>query len=114
MSDGIETGRTREDHQNLASQLYALYAQAKRVATLASIIGEEDLSGHDRLFLKFSHELERRFIQQSPHENRTIFETLDLGWELALIFPERHLTRLKPEQIQQYRLQEKVHVLWRD
>ena len=102
MSDGIGTGRTREDHQTLASQLYALYAQAKRVATLASIIGEEDLSGHDRLFLKFSHELERRFIQQSPQENRTIFDTLDLGWELALIFPERNLSRLKPEQIQQY------------
>jgi V/A-type H+/Na+-transporting ATPase subunit B len=102
MSDGIGVGRTREDHQNLASQLYALYAQAKRVATLASIIGEEDLSGHDRLFLKFSQELETRFIQQAPDENRTIFDTLDLGWELALIFPERQLTRLKPEQIQQY------------
>ena len=102
MSDGIGAGRTREDHQNLASQLYALYAQAKRVAMLAAIIGEEDLSGHDRLFLKFSQELETRFIQQSPDENRTISDTLDLGWELALIFPERQLTRLKPEQIQQF------------
>lgn len=104
MSDGIGAGRTREDHQNLASQLYALYARAKRVETLASIIGEEDLTAHDRLFLKFSHELERRFIRQDPRENRTIFQTLDLGWELALIFPERDLTRVKPEQIRGYGL----------
>jgi V/A-type H+-transporting ATPase subunit B len=102
MSDGIGDGRTREDHQNLASQLYALYAQAKRVETLASIIGEEDLTAHDRLFLKFSQQLERRFVRQDPYENRTIFETLDLGWQLAMIFPERDLTRVKPEQIRRH------------
>jgi len=102
MSDGIGDGRTREDHQNLASQIYALYAQAKRVETLASIIGEEDLTAHDRLFLKFSQQLERRFIRQDPYENRTIFETLDLGWQLAMIFPERDLTRVKPEQIRRH------------
>jgi V/A-type H+-transporting ATPase subunit B len=102
MSDGIGDGRTREDHQNLASQIYALYAQAKRVETLASIIGEEDLTAHDRLFLKFSQQLERRFVRQDPYENRTIFETLDLGWQLAMIFPERDLTRVKPEQIRRH------------
>jgi V/A-type H+-transporting ATPase subunit B len=102
MSDGIGVGRTREDHQNLANQLYALYAQSKRIETLASIIGEEDLSVHDRLFLKFSTDLERRFIQQDPHENRTVFETLDLGWNLAMIFPERDLTRVKPDQIREH------------
>jgi V/A-type H+/Na+-transporting ATPase subunit B len=102
MSDGIGAGRTREDHQNLANQLYALYAQSKRIETLASIIGEEDLSVHDRLFMKFSTELERRFIQQDPHENRTVFETLDLGWTLAMIFPERDLTRVKPDQIREH------------
>lgn len=99
MSDGIGECRTREDHQNLSSQLYALYARAKRVETLASIIGEDDLTPHDRLYLKFSHELEDRFIRQGPYENRTISQTLDLGWELAAIFPERTLTRLKPEQL---------------
>lgn len=102
MADGIGAGRTREDHHNLASQLYALYARAKRVETLASIIGQEDLTAHDRLFLKFSQEFERRFIRQDPHEDRTILETLDLGWELAMIFPERDLTRVKPEQIHGY------------
>lgn len=103
MSDGIGAGRTREDHQNLASQLYALYAQAKRVETLASILGEEDLTTHDRLFLKFSHEFETRFIRQDPRENRTVFETLDLGWQLASAFPERDLTRVKPEQLREHR-----------
>lgn len=102
MSDGIGTERTREDHQNLASQLYALYAQSKRVETLASIIGEEDLSAHDRLFLKYSYELETRFIRQGPYENRTVFETLDLGWNLAMIFPARDLTRVKPDEIRKY------------
>lgn len=104
MSDGIGPGRTREDHQNLASQLYALYANAKRVETLASIIGEEELTAHDRLFLRFSQQFERRFISQDSCENRTVFETLDLGWELAMIFPAKDLSRVKPEQISQYGL----------
>lgn len=102
MSDGIGEGRTREDHQNLASQLYALYAQAKRVERLASIIGEEDLTNRDRLFLRFSNEFENQFINQGPYENRTIFETLDLGWKLAMILPARDLTRVRPEEIQKY------------
>ncbi len=102
MSDGIGAGRTRDDHPNLASQLYALYAQSKRVETLASIIGEEDLSAHDRLFLRYARELEMRFVRQEPYESRTIFETLDLGWNLAMIFPERDLTRVKADQIRRY------------
>jgi V/A-type H+-transporting ATPase subunit B len=102
MSDGIGEGRTREDHQNLAMQLYALYAQAKRVERLASIIGEEDLTPLDRLIVNFSNEFEGRFIKQSPYENRTILETLDLGWKLSMILPARDLTRVKPEEIQKY------------
>jgi V/A-type H+-transporting ATPase subunit B len=109
MSDGIGEGRTREDHQNLSSQLYALYAQSKRVETLASIIGEEDLSVHDQRFLKFSVELERHFIGQNPHENRTIIETLDLGWNLLSMFPEKDLSRVKPEQIRQYGVRKGIH-----
>lgn len=102
MNDGIGEGRTREDHRNLASQIYALYAQAKRAEMLASIIGEEDLSVHDRLFIKFSQEFERRFIGQNPHEDRSIHETLDLCWELAMNFPERDLSRVKQEEIRKY------------
>jgi V/A-type H+-transporting ATPase subunit B len=109
MSDGIGEGRTRENHQNLSSQLYALYAQSKRVETLASIIGEEDLSAHDQRFLRFSFELEQRFLRQDPHENRTIIETLDLGWNLVSMFPEKDLSRVKPEQIRQYCARKGLH-----
>jgi len=102
MSDGIGPGRTRGDHQNLSVQLYALYAQAKRVERLASIIGEEDLSTRDRLVLRFSKDFEGRFISQQPYESRTVFATLDLGWELIMKMPSRDLTRVKPEEIKQY------------
>jgi V/A-type H+-transporting ATPase subunit B len=104
MSDGIGEGRTREDHQDLSSQLYALYAQAKRVERLASIIGEEDLTARDGLFLKFSKAFEERFIKQGPDEDRTVFETLQLGWDLVMMLPPRDLTRVKPEEIQKYGL----------
>jgi V/A-type H+-transporting ATPase subunit B len=102
MSDGIGEERTREDHHNLSVQLYALYAQAKRVERLAAIIGEEDLTPRDRLILHFSDEFERRFINQRSDENRTVLETLDLGWELATMLPPRDLTRVKPEEIEKY------------
>jgi V/A-type H+-transporting ATPase subunit B len=102
MSDGIGAGRTRDDHQNLASQLYSLYAQAQRVERLAAIVGEGDLTDRDRLYLKFSQEFERRFIHQDFHENRSISTTLDLGWQLAMIFPPRELLRLNPAEIQRY------------
>jgi len=105
MSDGIGSGRTREDHQNLASQLYALYAQAKKTETLAAIIGEGDLSATDQLYLQFAREFEGRFLRQGPTENRTIFQTLGQGWELLRRFPARYLTRVTPEQIRQYGLQ---------
>lgn len=102
MSDGIGTGRTRNDHQNLSVQLYALYAQAKRVERLASIIGEEDLSARDRLVLRFSKDFEGRFVDQQPYENRTVFATLDLGWELIMKIPSKDLTRVKSEEIKEY------------
>jgi V/A-type H+-transporting ATPase subunit B len=102
MSDGIGADRTRDDHRNLASQLYALYAQSKRIETLASIIGKEDLLAHNRLFLMYARELETHFIGQGPRKSRSIFETLDLGWRLAMVFPEMSLTRVKPDQIRKY------------
>ena len=112
MNDGIGTGHTREDHQNLASQLYALYAKAKRVERLASIIGEEDLAAHDRLFLKFANELEARFIRQAPNENRTVMQTLDLGWELATIFSRAGSHARYPPGTTKIRCQERVHGQW--
>jgi len=95
-------GRTRKDHGNLSSQLYAAYARARQVQRLASIIGEEDLSATDKLYLTFAREFHERFLQQGADENRTITRTLELGWDLVMLLPEQELTRLKPEEIDQY------------
>jgi V/A-type H+-transporting ATPase subunit B len=102
MSDGIGEGRTRKDHRNLASQLYAAYARARQVQRLSSIIGEEDLSATDKLYLTFVREFHERFLQQGTDENRTITRTLELGWELVMLLPEQELNRVKPEEIEQY------------
>jgi len=102
MSDGIGADRTRQDHQNIANQLYAAYARARQVQRLASIIGEEDLSGTDKLYLRFAREFEHRFLKQKMDENRTISQTLDLAWELVMLLPEQELSRVKPEEIEQY------------
>ncbi len=102
MEDGIGEKRTREDHRDLSSQLYALYSRAKQVERLASIIGEEDLSPTDKAYLNFTNKFESRFLAQDTYENRTIEQTLDLGWEIVMIMPEQELTRLKPDTIEKY------------
>jgi len=102
MSDGIGAGRTRQDHQNIANQLYAAYARARQVQRLASIIGEEDLSGTDKLYLRFAREFEQRFLKQNMDEDRSIDQTLDLAWQLVMLLPEQELSRVKPEEIEQY------------
>ncbi len=102
MSDGIGEGKTREDHRNISSQLYAAYANARQVERLASIIGEEDLSITDKKYFAFSKEFEKRFVNQGRDEERSIFETLDLAWELAMMLPEKELARVTPEQVKKY------------
>jgi V/A-type H+-transporting ATPase subunit B len=102
MSDGIGAGRTREDHQDIANQLYAAYARARQVQRLASILGEEDLSWTDRRYLDFAREFEQRFLKQGLDENRTIIETMDIAWELVMLLPEQELARVKPEEIERY------------
>ncbi len=102
MSDGIGADRTRQDHQNIANQMYAAYAKARQVQRLASIIGEEDLSGTDKLYLRFAGEFEQLFLKQRINENRTISQTLDLAWKLVMLLPERELSRIRPEEIEQY------------
>ncbi len=102
MSDGIGAGRTREDHQNIANQLYAAYSKAREVQRLASIVGTEDISATDKLYLRFAIEFEQRFLRQKRDENRAIQETLDLGWELAMLLPEQELSRLRAEDIDKY------------
>ncbi|MCQ4384753.1 MAG: V-type ATP synthase subunit B, partial [Sulfolobales archaeon] len=102
MRDGIGAGKTRDDHKELSNQLFAAYARAVEVRGLASIIGEDSLSETDRKYLLFGDAFERRFIQQGLNENRSIEQTLDIGWEVLSILPESELVQLKPEQIKKY------------
>ena len=102
MKDGIGEDYTREDHSDLSSQLFASYSRVQDVRSLSQIIGEDDLSEIDKLYLKFGRELEGRFISQGGIENRSIIETLDLGWEILSILPENELDRVQPEMLRKY------------
>jgi V/A-type H+-transporting ATPase subunit B len=101
MNLGIGPGKTREDHRNVADQLYAFYAQGRDLRRLVSIIGEEALSETDRRYLKFADDFEERFIGQGE-ENRTIEDTLTIGWELLSILPKSELKRIKQDYIEKY------------
>src|SRR5574340_899543 len=103
MNQGIGKGRTREDHRNLADQLYSSYAQGKDARALAAIVGEEALSDLDRKFLKVANSFERKFVNQGMDENRSIEQTLDIGWELLSELTDSELNRIKPEFIEKYR-----------
>ena len=105
MNQGIGNGRTREDHRNLADQLYATYAQGKDARALSAIVGEEALSETDRKFLKIANNFERKFVNQGVDENRSIEQTLDIGWELLSNLPESEMKRIKSEFITKYRKQ---------
>ena len=94
MKDGIGKGYTREDHQDLANQLFSAYAKVGEARNLASVIGEDELSPIDKKYLEFGKAFEERYIGQGPNENRTIEETLDLGWELLGILPKEELDRV--------------------
>lgn len=102
MKDGIGKGMTREDHAAVSSQLFASYSKVKSIRNLASIIGEEELSDLDKLYLKFGNELEGKFFTQDEYENRSIEETLDLGWQLLSILPRSELYRIKDEMLDKY------------
>ncbi len=99
MKDGIGEGMTRGDHAHLSAQLYASYAHVQDVRALASVIGEEELSAVDRQYLEFGRAFEREFIGQGATENRTIQETLDLGWRMLALLPPEELTRVSEEEM---------------
>ena len=101
MNNGIGTDRTREDHRELADQLYAFYAQGRDIRRIASIVGEEGLSESDRAHLKFATEFEMEYIKQGQI-SRDIINTLDLGWKLMQHFPEDRFTRVRPEIMGRY------------
>jgi V/A-type H+-transporting ATPase subunit B len=102
MRNGIGRGKTREDHSDVADQLYGAYARGRQARDLARIVGEIGLSEEERLYLKFADEFETRFVRQGESENRTIEQTLDLAWQLLNILPEDSLTRIHEEYILRY------------
>ena len=99
---GIGEGKTREDHSGTMNQLFAAYATGKENKELMSILGEAALSPTDLIYAKFADEFERRYVSQGFDENRSIQETLDLGWELLSMLPVGELKRIKEEHIEKY------------
>ncbi len=99
---GIGVGKTREDHADTMNQLFAAYARGKEAKELAVILGEGALSDTDKLFAKFADEFEKHYVSQGEDEDRSIEETLKLGWELLAILPKQELKRVKDEFIEKY------------
>jgi V/A-type H+-transporting ATPase subunit B len=99
---GIGEGKTRADHADLANQLFACYAKGKEAEELAVILGEAALTELDKIYLKFAEEFEKRFVSQGEDEDRSIEETLNIGWELLKLIPKEELKRIRTEFIQKY------------
>ncbi|WP_042703371.1 ATP synthase subunit B [Methanobrevibacter arboriphilus] len=102
MSGGIGENRTREDHSGVSDQLYSAYAEGRDLRDLVAVVGEEALTERDQKFLKFADAFEEEFITQAKDEDRTIQETLDLGWKLLSLLPKTELKRVKEEHIPIY------------
>jgi len=102
MKDGIGEDMTREDHPHLASQLFAAYSYVKDVRNLASVIGEEELTPLDHKYMEFGEAFERKFVSQDTDEDRTIEETLNLGWEVLRNLPTDELHRVTDEELEKY------------
>ena len=102
MKDGIGEKYTREDHQDLANQLFSSYARVGEARDLASVIGEDELSDTDKQYLKFGTAFEKEFIGQGKDENRSMAETLDIGWRLLHILPRGELDRIDTKILEKY------------
>jgi len=100
--EGIGAGKTREDHADTMNQLYAAYARGKEAKELAAILGEAALSETDKVFSDFADEFEDRYLRQGEEEDRTIVETLELGWELLSMLPRVELKRIRDEYLDKY------------
>ncbi|MCX8163122.1 MAG: V-type ATP synthase subunit B [Candidatus Micrarchaeota archaeon] len=102
MGSNIGPGKTREDHKSVADQLYAAYATGRDLRSLAAVVGAEALTEVDKLYLEFADAFEEKFVRQGEKENRTLDQTLDLGWELLSMLPEGELNRVKKEHLEKY------------
>ena len=102
MDEGIGPGRTREDHAGVSNQLYAGYAEGRDMRDLVAVVGEEALTSRDRKYLEFADVFEKRFVTQGKNEERSIEETLDIGWDLLATLPEGELKRIDEHIIKKY------------
>ncbi|XP_003739895.1 V-type proton ATPase subunit B [Galendromus occidentalis] len=102
MKSAIGEGFTRKDHADVSNQLYACYAIGKDVQAMKAVVGEEALNAEDMLYLEFLAKFEKNFISQGRYENRTIFESLDIGWNLLRIFPKEMLKRIQHKILAEY------------
>ncbi len=102
MKRGIGEGHTREDHSNVANQLYAAYGEGRDLRDLVAVVGEEALTPRDRKYLEFADKFENSFVNQGRYENRSIEETLTKAWEILSILPEEELKRIEPRFIEKY------------
>ena len=102
MKDGIGEGYTRKDHAAVSNQLFACYSKFQQARSLASVIGEEELSDIDKKYLDFGRHFEQEFLTQGYNESRTIDQTLDLGWKLLRLLPENELDRIDKELLDEY------------
>jgi V/A-type H+-transporting ATPase subunit B len=102
MDEAIGEGKTREEHRQVADQLYYAYAEGRGLRELVAVIGEEALTTRDKLYLQFADRYEREFVKQGTYENRDIEKTLDLGWALLSTLPETELKRIDPQYINKY------------
>lgn len=102
MQEGIGKGKTREDHAGVSNQLYAGYAEGRDLRDLVAVVGEEALTDRDKMFLKFAERFESEFTNQRKDDDRTIENTLKIGWDLLSILPERELKRISLEIIKKY------------
>ncbi|ETE60369.1 V-type proton ATPase subunit B, partial [Ophiophagus hannah] len=102
MKSAIGEGMTRKDHAEVSNQLYACYAIGKDVQAMKAVVGEEALTSDDLLYLEFLQKFERNFIAQGPYENRTVYETLDIGWQLLRIFPKEMLKRIPQSTLAEF------------
>ncbi|MBE6065781.1 MAG: V-type ATP synthase subunit B [Clostridium cochlearium] len=102
MKDGIGEGYTRKDHEEVSTQLFASYSYVQDVKSLSQVIGEDELSSIDKIYMEFGRKFENRFLNQDFDENRSIEETLDLSWELLSILPKSELDRISPDTLEKY------------
>ena len=102
MNQGIGKGKTRGDHKDVSNQMYAIYAEGRDLRDLVAVVGEEALTERDKKFLEFADRFEAEFINQGSSKDRSIEDTLELGWELLSVLPKRDLKRISPELVEEH------------